>query len=430
MITIKITGAAAALKNEPFSAPFGFKGVYIDGCPQTAVRLCSEGTTAIGAANQSVVWADAALTARIGYNEANNLMFSITQYAVSQLCGFGFSDPAEVYDFLLPLCERYICETLNTNDPYPVFIRNALQPVDLAAYILYAKCTGIRSFPGLIPDCARAALGFGCGALARIPLISYSEDGNAIRKTAADAAALIKIKLGFDPSGNNDPQSILKWDKERLTQIYDLTRDTGTAYTENGHIMYYIDCNGCYPEPGCLYELLGHADRTGMLHYICILEEPFPERSDYDVSGFPVRIAADESAHSLSAALARIDSGYRAIALKPIAKTLTESFRIVSAAYERSVPCFCADLTVNPFVLEWNKHFAAGLLPLPSLKTGILESNGMQNYARWDLMEKMRVSDGGRPSDCTGGIFGTGGSFSDDGSLFYDYGYYTDMFDD
>ena len=50
------------------------------------------------------------------------------------------------------------------------------------------------------------------------------------------------------------------------------------------------------------------------------------------------------------------------------------------------MPCFCADLTVNPTMVELNKRFAAGLAPLPGLKIGVFESNGAQNYANWGAM--------------------------------------------
>jgi len=43
--------------------------------------------------------------------------------------------------------------------------------------------------------------------------------------------------------------------------------------------------------------------------------------------------------------------GYGAITLKPIAKTMSMSLKIAQLAYERSIPCFCADLTVNPILV-------------------------------------------------------------------------------
>jgi L-alanine-DL-glutamate epimerase-like enolase superfamily enzyme len=355
------------------------------------------------------------------------MMFSLTRYAISLLIGFSFNDPAEVTDYLLPHMDRYVRQTLGITDLRPTFIRNALQPVDLAAYVLYAKCSGICSFRELIPKEARQALSAVNPKLACIPLITYAADGDAIRRIIDDGEILLKIKLGHNPS-EGDKHMMLEWDKQRLTQIYSLTRETETSYTSDGHILFYLDANGCYPSYELLEELLEHADRIGILPYILLLEEPFPEESEYDVRGLPVRIAADESVYDLNEAVRRMEMGYRAIALKPIVKTLTESFRIAAAADTRDIPCFCADLTVNPFILEWNKHFAACLHPMPSMKIGVLESNGHQNYARWDYMEASRLADGGRLSGYRDGVYNTEGDFTDDYSIFRDYTYYTQMF--
>ncbi|MCF7837368.1 MAG: L-alanine-DL-glutamate epimerase, partial [Candidatus Marinimicrobia bacterium] len=94
----------------------------------------------------------------------------------------------------------------------------------------------------------------------------------------------------------------------------------------------------------------------------------------------------DESAHSEREAAERMDLGYGAIALKPIAKTLSQSLRIAQQAHARGIPCFCADLTVNPILVDWNKNVAARLAPLPGLRVGVLESNGHQHYRDWERM--------------------------------------------
>ena len=78
--------------------------------------------------------------------------------------------------------------------------------------------------------------------------------------------------------------------------------------------------------------------------------------------------------------------GYKAIALKAIAKTLSMTMRMAQVAHEKGVPCFCADLTVNPLLLEWNKSVAARLAPFPGLALGLLETNGHQNYRNWAAM--------------------------------------------
>ena len=96
--------------------------------------------------------------------------------------------------------------------------------------------------------------------------------------------------------------------------------------------------------------LLDHAKKIGAFDQIAIIEEPFDENMEIDITDIPVRIAADESAHTEKDALKRIQMGYKAIALKAIAKTLSMTMKIAQVAFENNVPCFCADLTVNPIL--------------------------------------------------------------------------------
>ena len=107
----------------------------------------------------------------------------------------------------------------------------------------------------------------------------------------------------------------------------------------------------------------------------------------YSVGDIPICFAADESAHSLADVKRRIELGYKAITLKPIAKTPSVTIEMANAAYSAGVQCFCADLTVNPLMVEWNKNFAARLRPLHGMKIGVVESNGAQNYVNWEKMK-------------------------------------------
>ncbi len=102
-----------------------------------------------------------------------------------------------------------------------------------------------------------------------------------------------------------------------------------------------------------------------MIDQIAIIEEPFAEELEIDVLDIPVRLAADESAHTVDDAIKHMEMGYKAIALKAIAKTLSMTMKIAQASYERDVPCFCADLTINPILVEWNKNVAARLKSFP-----------------------------------------------------------------
>ena len=60
---------------------------------------------------------------------------------------------------------------------------------------------------------------------------------------------------------------------------------------------------------------------------------------------------------------------------------------MANCADAAGVQCFCADLTVNPLMVEWNKNFAARLKPLVGMKIGVVESNGAQNYCNWEAMK-------------------------------------------
>jgi L-alanine-DL-glutamate epimerase-like enolase superfamily enzyme len=134
-------------------------------------------------------------------------------------------------------------------------------------------------------------------------------------------------------------------------------------------------------------QLLDHAKKIGAFEQIAIIEEPFAEELEFDVSDIPVRLAADESAHTDEDAIKRMEMGYKAIALKAIAKTLSMTMKIAQVAYERDIPCFCADLTVNPILVDWNKNVAARLKSFPGMGSlGLLESNGHQNYKNWETM--------------------------------------------
>jgi L-alanine-DL-glutamate epimerase-like enolase superfamily enzyme len=151
-------------------------------------------------------------------------------------------------------------------------------------------------------------------------------------------------------------------------------------------LPYYFDANGRYEKKETLLKLLDHARKIGAFDQIAVIEEPFPEEADIHVGGMGVRIAADESAHTDEDALKRIEMGYSAIALKAIAKTLSMTMKIARTAHEHGIPCFCADLTVNPILVDWNKAVAARLAPFPNLGLGLLETNGHQNYKNWQTM--------------------------------------------
>lgn len=385
---IKISKTTSNFEREPFKAPFGFKGGYLDELWQITAGMESETKhRAVGLGVQSVLWSDANVFSRYSQAAGNGMMFLMTEYALMQARGMSFDTPMDLLDRILPVVYDYGRKITCNAALRMTFALNALVAVDNAAWLLYCREKGIKSFEEMIPEKIRPALACRHDKLASVPLVSYGVSLEQLKKTVNDGYFFLKIKIGSDPEKDGDLEKMLEWDKKRLSDIHEAVGKMETPYTDNKRIPYYLDANGRYENRDRLMRFLEHADSIGALDRILILEEPFPEDYKVDVGNIPVRLAADESAHSDKDAAERIDMGYGAIALKPIAKTMSMSFKIAKIAHERNIPCFCADLTVNPLMVDWNKNVAARLAPLPGMKIGVLESNGHQNYLRWQEMK-------------------------------------------
>jgi L-alanine-DL-glutamate epimerase-like enolase superfamily enzyme len=240
----------------------------------------------------------------------------------------------------------------------------------------------------MIPEVYRSALSQRHKKLASIPLMAYAIPLNEVVDAVDEGYFFLKIKIGSDPDKDGDREKMLEWDMKRISEIHRAIGERQIPYTKDGKIPYYFDANGRYDSKERLLRFLDHTKKIGAFGQIAIVEEPFPEEVEEDVRDIGVRIAADESAHSDRDAMKRIEMGYGAIALKPIAKTMSMSLKVATVAHERNIPCFCADLTVIPILVDWNKNVAARLVPLPGMNIGVLETNGHQNYKRWDELLK------------------------------------------
>jgi hypothetical protein len=375
-----------------------------------------------------VLWADEKVFAKYSQSGGNAVMYLMTEYALKRAEGMEFETPVELLDMLLTEVYDYGKSITGNKDMRMTFALNALVSIDNAAWLLYCQENGIDTFDDMIPADVRHVLPCRQDMLAGIPLVTYGVPKGGIERIVNEGNFFLKIKIGSDPEKDGDRQKMLKWDKQRLAEIHEVVRDMRTSYTDNEYILYYLDANGRYDSRSRLEEFLEHADRIGALERIILLEEPFPEDFAGDVSDMPVRIAADESAHTEEDVLRRIDMGYGAIALKPIAKTLSMSFRMCKAAALRGVPCFCADLTVNPLLVDWNKNVAARLNPLPGMKMGVLESNGHQNYINWEKMKEYHPCKGSEWIDTHNGLYKLGENFyKESGGIFRNSSHYFDM---
>ena len=272
------------------------------------------------------------------------------------------------------------------------FTLSSMVALDNALWMLYAQENGFKNFDEMIPAEYRKALSYRHKYVAHVPLMAYAIPPEEIQQAVDEGYFFMKIKIGRPGT----QEEMLEGDKARIEAIHKQIGHKETPHTLNGKIPYYFDANGRYEKKETLQKLLDHAKKVGMFDQIAIIEEPFPEDADIQVSDLGVRIAADESAHTAEDVSKRIGMGYKAIALKAAAKTLSMTLKMAKVAHENNIPCFLADLTCTPILVDWNKNVASRLSPFPGLKDmGLLESNGHQNYVNWaDLVSYCAYPDG------------------------------------
>ena len=381
--TLSIARVGANFEREPLIRPFGFKGGYQTEIWQSVAMLESDtGNRGVGLCTQGVLWSDAQVFAGHSESGGSALMYAVTERALQQLKGQRFADPIALLEDIRHDVYAYAKKITEHPALRETFALNALVGVDFAAWLLYAQENKITSFDALIPAAYRSALGTHHDKIASIPLMAYGVPIEELKGAVDDGYFFMKIKIG-QPGTQAE---MLEKDKARLSAIHAAIGHARTPHTANGLLPYYFDANGRYESKDTLMRLLDHAKAIGAFDQIALIEEPFPEELEIDISDIPARIAADESAHTDRDALKRIQMGYKAIALKPIAKTLSMSLKIAQLAHDHGVPCFCADLTVSPLLVEWNKNVAARLAPFPGLGLGLLETNGHQNYRNWEAL--------------------------------------------
>jgi L-alanine-DL-glutamate epimerase-like enolase superfamily enzyme len=380
----------------------------------------------VGLCSQSVLWSDASVFAGHSESGGNSLMYGMTDYALKILKGRKFLSPVDLLDEILDDVYKYGQKITDNPDLRKTFALNALVGVDNAAWMLYAAENGITSFDDIIPEKYRPALSHHHKTVASIPLMAYSIPVSEIKQAADDGYFFMKIKIGQPGT----QEEMLEKDKARLTEIHSAIGHYRTEHSQDGKLPYYFDANGRYEKKETLLKLIDHAKKIGAFDQIAIIEEPFPEEKEIDVSDIPVRLAADESAHTDKDALTRIQMGYKAIALKAIAKTLSMTMKIANVAKQNGVPCFCADLTVNPILIDWNKNVAARLDPFPGLGTGLLETNGHQNYKNWAQMESYHPFPDAEWRKTKKGIFELGDDYYvKNGGVLTDSPHYMKMFE-
>jgi len=402
MKPFRVTETNSNFEREPLIRPFGFKGGYLREIWQSAAMLQGEsGIRKVGICTHNVLWSDAEVFAAHSPAASDAMMFAISERGMQMIKGQTFASPVHMVESIKDELWEYGKKITCHPNLRKTFILNSLVGVDNAAWLLWAAENGVTKFDDLIPDAYRPALSYRHDMVASIPLMAYNIPINEIVQAVDNGYYFMKIKIGQPGT----QEEMLQKDMARLTEIHQAIGHRTTAHSKDGKLPYYFDANGRYEKKETLQRLIDHAKKIGAFDQIAIIEEPFPEELEVDVSDLGVRLACDESAHTDVDTLKRIQMGYRAVALKAAAKTTSITMKMAKVAHENNVPCFLADLTVNPILVEWNKNIASRLSPFPDLGTGLLETNGHQNYKNWDNMLTYKPSSGASWAKTQQGVF-------------------------
>jgi len=423
---IRIRNTDSNFEREPLY-PYRFKGGAVTESWQIAALLESDsGHRAVGLASQGVLWSDARVASAHSEAGGNALMYAVTEYALKILKGQTFSDPISLLDDIYPEVYKYAAKITDQPDLRKTFALNALVAVDNVVWLLYAAENGLKNFDEMIPEAYQPGLSARHEKVASIPSFSTGTPVEQLIRAVDEGFFMLKLKIGAAGS----QEEMLKKDMEFLSQVHEAMSRYETPYTDNGKIPYYFDANGRYEKKETLERLLDHARQTGAFDQIAVIEEPFDESNESFVGDLGVMIAADESAHTAEDAAHRIELGYKAFAVKPIAKTMSMTMKITQLAYEHQIPCFCADLTVNPILVEWNKNIAARLPAFPGISTGLQEANGHQYYKEWGKLLSYHPMAGAPWTEARGGVYRTNESFfRDSGGILEPASHYESLFD-
>ncbi len=380
---IKIIRTQSYFEREKLIRPFGFKGGFLTELWQVASKMHSDsGISRIGLGTQSVLYGDADLFSRHSESDGNAMMFDLVNKSLEHVNNTPFRTPVELLDKILPAVIQDGKSITGKQDLNTNFVFNALVGVDNAAWLTYAAENKFSSFEEMIPQQYKMALSHRNKKIAIMYQIPYGMPMEDLKNAVKQGYFVFKIKTGA-PGTQSE---MIQADIDRLSLIHQTLKDFRTEQTENGKLIYTMDANARYEKKETLLKYLDHARKIGAFDQILLIEEPLNEKNEESVADIDIRIGADESVHDEQSAIDRLDLGYKVMVLKGIAKTLSMSVKIAKLAAERNVPCMCADLTVNPILIDWNKNLAAHLAPFPVINMGMMETNGDMNYLNWKNM--------------------------------------------
>ena len=381
---MRITSVDLDIQREPFTRPFAFKGSAFHEKWNLVVCLRDEvGTEAYGIGGLAVLWSDERVFSAHTETGGNALMVATLERALQASLAVDWERPEDLLGAVRGAAQAFArAATGRGIDLQPTFVLNALVALDNAAWVLWARRNGITDFEEWVPSRAAAALGHRQLRVALTPAVGYNMPDSQVATLLEQGAGVLKVKIGHP----GDEAEMVAGDCRRLQRLEPLLRTAKTRLTDSGDVLLYLDANGRYRSKAALRLVLDQADRLGLLDRIAVLEEPFAAHVDEEVGDLGVLVAADESLHDPADVIHRRQAGYGAIAVKPAGKTLSVAFDMLAAAAEQDMIAFVADNACVPILVEWNKNIAARLPAFPGVRGGMMESNGPENYRRWEQM--------------------------------------------
>jgi hypothetical protein len=386
---MRIEQADLQIHRQPFARPFAFKGAsFREKWILIAKLQDASGVEAVGIGGTAVLWSDSSVFSAHTEVGGNLLSASVLEFALQESLNRDFTDPFHLQNEILAPAHSYAQQITRNPDLRLSFTLISLVALDNAAWMLHAKLKQIDNFDDLIPHAYRDSLSEKQTQIALAPAVGYNLPVNQIQSILERGDYILKIKLG-QPGTQSE---MVDKDLARLRQIHELARGYQTTGTQSGNVLYYLDANARYEKKQSVEALLDGCAKSGIHDRIILLEEPFVDPRDQDVSDLSVRVAADESLERVKDLTTRREQGYEAMVIKPAGKTLTLAFQMAKASTESEIPCFVADNACVPFLLEWNKNVGARLPPFPGLKGGLIESNGPENYGNWpELLDEFPI---------------------------------------
>jgi len=391
----------------------GFAGGKMTSFSQKAVALQDDqGNVGAAIGTFNPLWCDGNSYRKLqnrygperGEDLANWCMSQTTDFALQMALGLN-SSPMQMLDEILTDAHDHHQRIMHESGLPLTSTLNALVPFDIANYVLDAMRSGHANFYEMIPDEYKQWFSHTVDRVAVIPLVSYGIEKEGIEALINDGYRIFKTKMGsydnrYEFGSEEDMREMVRKDCEKASLVYDLIKNLKTDLTENGEVPMYLDFNGRLGAGDKavqrLDEYIRFAKQKGFFERVIVWEEPFADmkRVSKDVYSelrkAGVRVVADECAHTAKDVKDLLELGVRGFALKPAAKTYSETIRMINvieeyngtAAGDEQAYYFCADLTVVPWLVDANLQFTARSAPWPGLTKGVrmLESNWKQHY--------------------------------------------------